>query len=143
MRAFAGLSRDYNPVHLEPRWADAKGFAGTVCHGLLVGSLLTEIGGQIGWLASAMAFRFRQPVYPGDTVTCRLTITELSPQNRARAEAVFVNQQGETVLEGTLDGIVPGEAERELLGRMLAEGDPTNPLAAEAPGGRWHGPTKR
>ncbi len=36
--AFGELSRDYNPVHYEPRFTDVKGFGGLICHGLLVGS---------------------------------------------------------------------------------------------------------
>jgi 3-hydroxybutyryl-CoA dehydratase len=130
VQSFARLSRDYNPVHFEPRWAALKRFRRPVCHGLLVGSLLTEIGGQIGWLATGMGFRFRRPVYPGDTVTCRMTIFELDARHRARAKAVFVNQRQQVVVEGTLEGIVPGAAEQALLRVMIADGDPTNPLPA-------------
>jgi 3-hydroxybutyryl-CoA dehydratase len=128
VQAFARMSRDYNPVHFESRWTALKRFTGPVCHGLLVGGLLTEIGGQIGWLASGMGFRFRRPVYPGDTVTCRMTIVALSRGCNARAEAVFLNQDGETVAEATLDGLIPGPKERQLLADMMAEGDPTNEL---------------
>src|SRR5262245_2968523 len=74
--AFAEISRDYNPVHFDDRFAQVKKFGGRICHGLLVASLVTEMGGQIGWLASEMNFRFRKPVYFGDTIECRLTITE-------------------------------------------------------------------
>jgi acyl dehydratase len=124
--AFAELTRDYNPVHFEPRFAQAKGLPELICHGLLVASAVTEIGGQIGWLASGMSFRFLKPVYFGDTVTCRLTITEVDDRGRAQAEAVFRNERGEIVLEATLSGIVPGAKEREVLRAMVAEGDPTN-----------------
>jgi acyl dehydratase len=71
MMTFADVTRDYNAVHLDPRFSSAKNFKDRICHGLLVGSMLTEIGGQIGWLASAMNFRFKQPVYFGETITCR------------------------------------------------------------------------
>ncbi|MGD8992656.1 MAG: MaoC/PaaZ C-terminal domain-containing protein, partial [Desulfobacterales bacterium] len=57
MQKFADITRDYNAVHFDSRFADAKNFRGPICHGLLVGSLLTEIGGQIGWLASVMNYR--------------------------------------------------------------------------------------
>ncbi len=126
VRAFGELSRDYNPVHYDRRFASAKGFAGLICHGLLVGSLLTEIGGQIGWLATGMELRFLKPVFFGDTVTCRLTLVEVDERGRARAAAVFTNQDGTTVLEATLAGRLPGDAERAVLAAMVAEGDPTN-----------------
>jgi 3-hydroxybutyryl-CoA dehydratase len=64
-------------VHFDDRFAKVKEFHGRICHGLLVVSILTEIGGQIGWLASGMSFRFKNPVYFGDTIECRFTITEL------------------------------------------------------------------
>ena len=124
--AFADLSHDYNPVHFDDRFANAKAFRGRICHGLAVASLATEIGGQIGWLASGMNFRFKRPVYFGDTIECSLTITEIDDRNRAQAEAVFKNQQNEVVIEAHLTGIVPGLPERQVMEAMTAEGDPTN-----------------
>jgi 3-hydroxybutyryl-CoA dehydratase len=128
MLAFADLTRDYNPVHFEKRFAQIKAFKGRICHGLLVGSILTEIGGQIGWLASEMNFRFNRPVYFGDTIECTFTITEINASNRARAEVIYRNQDGAIVLEADLAGILPGPLEREVLEEMVAAGDPTNKL---------------
>ena len=124
--AFADISKDYNPVHFDHRFASLKTFHARICHGLLVASMLTEIGGQIGWLASGMNFRFKKPVYFGDTIECCLTITELDDRNSAKAEAVFKNQQNEIVIESYLTGFVPGVAERRIMEVMMAEGDPTN-----------------
>lgn len=125
-RAFGDLSRDYNPIHYDQRFAGTKGFPGLICHGLLVGSLITEVGGQIGWLASGIDFRFMKPVFFGDTVTCRFTLLEVDERGRAQARAVFSNQHGTTVIEAALRGRLPGEAERAVLAAMVAEGDPTN-----------------
>jgi 3-hydroxybutyryl-CoA dehydratase len=124
--AFADMSGDYNPVHFDDRFANAKQFRARICHGLLVASMVTEIGGQIGWLASGMNFRFKKPVYFGDTIECSLTITELDDRNRAKAEAVFKNQHNETVIEAHVTGIIPGIQERRVMEAMMAEGDPTN-----------------
>ncbi|HXM25326.1 MAG TPA: MaoC family dehydratase [Chthoniobacterales bacterium] len=126
MSAFADISKDYNPVHFDDRFANAKDFRARICHGLAVASLATEIGGQIGWLASGMNFRFKKPVYFGDTIECSLTITEIDDRNRAKAEAVFKNQQNEVVIEAHLTGIVPSFQERQIMEIMTAEGDPTN-----------------
>ena len=124
--AFADISRDYNPVHFDDRFAKVKNLDGRICHGLLVVSILTEIGGQIGWLASGMNLGFRKPVYFGDTIECRFTITELDERNRAKAEAVFRNQRDEIVMEAHLTGIVPGSPERSAMAATVAEGDLTN-----------------
>lgn len=115
--AFGDVSRDYNPVHYSDAFVDLKQLKGRICHGLLVGGLITEIGGQIGWLASGMNFWFQRPVYFGDTVTCVFTITEVDDRNRAKAEAVLCNQHGDKVIEAWLTGVLPSEAER----REMAE----------------------
>lgn len=128
MIAFAGITRDYNPVHFDDRFSAVKNFKGRICHGLLVAGMLTEIGGQTGWLASVMNFRFKKPVYFGDTVTCKLTITEIDVKNRARAFAKYHNEAGVVVLEADLEGIVPATAEQEVLAAMVREGDPTNKI---------------
>jgi len=116
MLAFADITRDYNPIHFEKRFSDLKNFNDRICHGLLVGSILTEVGGQIGWLASEMNFRFKRPVYFGDTIECRFTIIAIDERNRARAEAIYRNQEGTIVLEADLAGIIPGRPEKEVLG---------------------------
>jgi acyl dehydratase len=125
---FAEITRDYNPIHFDERFTGVKNLKGRICHGLLVGSLLTEIGGQIGWLASKMDFSFKHPVYFGDTVTCDLIITDIDSKNRAKASARFTNQDGTMVLEAELGGILPGEPERQVLKAMVAEGDATNKI---------------
>jgi 3-hydroxybutyryl-CoA dehydratase len=127
--AFGHLTRDYNPVHYDERFASVKGFKGLICHGLLTGGMICEIGGQIGWLATRMDFRFKRPVYFGDSITCLVTITKLEADGKAEALAVMTNQDGVEVLQALLEGFVPGPAEKEVLEAMQAEGDPSNPLA--------------
>jgi len=124
--SFGALTRDYNPVHYEQRWVAHKGMRAPICHGLLVGSMLCEVGGQLGWLASGMSFRFRRPVYFGDTVTCELTIRSIDARFCATADCVLTNQQGEVVVTAMLEGYLPDRDEQALLQAMMDEGDPTN-----------------
>ena len=126
---FADISRDYNPVHCDERFAKVKNFDGRICHGLLIASQVTEIGGQIGWLAFGMTFKFKKPVYFGDTIKCDLTITDIDERGFARAEAMFTNEDDITVLEAEVTGIVPGTQEKQVMKDMLAEGDPTNKIS--------------
>jgi hypothetical protein len=58
-----------------------------------------------------------------------MTLLEVDERWRARAEAVFLNQRQETVIEANLEGIIPGPREQALLQDMMAAGDPTNGLA--------------
>jgi acyl-CoA thioesterase FadM len=73
-----------------------------------------------------MDFRFKGPVYVGETVTCTLEITEIDDNSRAKATATIVKEDGGTVIEAEIGGIVPGDRERRVLREMLSEGDPTN-----------------
>jgi len=123
---FAQISRDYNPIHFDPRFAKARNFFAPICHGLLSASLVTEIGGQIGWLASGMNFRFKGPVYIGETITCDWVITAIDQKGRAKASVMINKEDGVTVIEADISGIVPGRMERKVLRQMLSEGDPTN-----------------
>jgi acyl dehydratase len=117
--AFARVTRDHNPIHACRSFIALKGFDARICHGLLVGGMITEVGGQMGWLASGMNFRFKKPVYLEDTITCRFTLTRIDEKHRAEAVAVFTNQHGEVVLEATLFGVLPNSAERRVLGQLL------------------------
>ena len=123
---FADITRDYNPVHFDERFTEVKKLNGRICHGLLVASILTEIGGQIGWLASGMQFYFIRPVYIQDTITCEFTITEVDQNQRAKAQAVYKNQDGITVMEAELTGILPGPEEQRVLKAIIEETDPTS-----------------
>ncbi|WP_027370061.1 MaoC family dehydratase [Desulfovermiculus halophilus] len=123
---FARISRDYNPVHFDARFAAARNFSAPICHGLLVASLITEIGGQIGWLASAFNLRFKGPVYVGERLRCTWVITEIDPQGRATASVTITKQDGVKALEAEIGGIVPGGEAQTVMGQLIDEGDHTN-----------------
>ena len=123
---FAQISRDYNPVHCDTRYAELRGFKAPIAHGLLTASLVTEVGGQIGWLATGMSFEFKRPVYAGDEITCHWLIVDIDERGRAKAEVRILNAEGITVLEAKTTGVLPGTEERQRLKQMLAGGDPTN-----------------
>jgi acyl dehydratase len=129
---FAGVTRDYNPVHFDDRFARGKHFNDRICHGLLTAGMITEIGGQIGWLATQMNFEFKKPVYFGDTITCRFTITDVDERGWARADATMQNQHGMTVVEAWITGRLPDGRDIEVLKAMVAEGDPTNGLRSSS-----------
>jgi len=116
---FSNMTKNFNPVYSDEKFVKAKKLKGKVCPGLLVGSLVTEIGGQIGWFASKLDFRFRKPVYLGDTVTCSLTISCMARKGLAEAKAVCRNQEGEIVLEAFLKGYIPVGEEIPILNNLV------------------------
>lgn len=106
IRAFAELSGDTGEQHVE---RDAEGRL--MAQGLLTATLPTKIGGEMNYVARTMEFEFHRPVYAGDTVTCETEIEELDErEQRTLMSATFVcrNQDGETVMSGRSDGMVPG-----------------------------------
>ncbi|MBV1717983.1 MAG: MaoC family dehydratase N-terminal domain-containing protein [Desulfarculus sp.] len=126
--AFGHLTKDYNPVHYDEEFAGTKGFPQLILHGLLTAGMVCEVGGQLAWLATAMEFSFRRPVFFGDTITITVTVTSVDQRGWAKAEALYTNQHGEVVVSAKMEGQVPRGESRETLGRRLEEGDPYNPL---------------
>lgn len=104
VRRFAELSGDTQPRHTEP---DDEGRV--LVHGLLTATLSTEIGGDLEVLATTMTFEFQRPVYTGERITCRWT-TERVEERQDRFDVAAVvdcsNDDGETVLTGTVEGLV-------------------------------------
>ena len=75
-----------------------------------------------------MNFRFKSAVYVGETITCNWVITAIDQNGRANASATITKEDGSSVIEAEISGIVPGLEERKILSQMLSEGDPANGL---------------
>jgi 3-hydroxybutyryl-CoA dehydratase len=102
---FCGVTGDFNPYHIYETFARASRFGRRNVPGLLTGSMLTHIGGLMGFLATEMAFEFLAPVYIGDTIACTVTIAEKDAERRRmRGTAHFVNQDGLEVLRAQFAG---------------------------------------
>lgn len=106
---FCGVTGDYNPYHQDAAFAEESFFGRLTIPGLLTGSMLTHIGGMLGFLATEMRFEYVKPVFVGDTITCTVTILE-KDESRRRVEggADFVNGEGTQVLRARFSGF-PGQ----------------------------------
>jgi acyl dehydratase len=104
VRRFADVTNDTQPIHTEP---DEEGRL--VVHGLLTGSLLTDIGGDLEVLARTMAFEFRRPVHTGERITCTWTVESVAEREDRYAlesDVVFTDDDGETVATADVEGVV-------------------------------------
>src|SRR5229473_6860225 len=102
---FCGVTGDYNPYHIDETFAQSNFFGRRIIPGLLTGSMITHIGGMIGFLATEMHFQYVAPVYIGDTITCTVTFAEKDGEKRLfRAVASSVNQDGVEVLQARFSG---------------------------------------
>jgi len=105
---FCGVTGDYNPYHLDDTFASENWYGRRIIPGLLTGSMLTHIGGMLGFLATEMNFQYLAPVYIGDTITCTVTFVEKDEsQRRCVGTAAFVKQDGVAVLQARFSGF-PG-----------------------------------
>jgi len=104
VRQFADLSGDTQPQHTDP---DDEGRL--MVHGLLTATLPTQVGGDLEVLASEMDLHFTRPVYTGESVACTWTnerVEEREDRYALTADVHCENDAGETVLTGTVEGLV-------------------------------------
>ncbi|MDF9411585.1 MaoC family dehydratase [Brevibacillus laterosporus] len=114
---FAGLSGDYNPIHVDKEYAVDTRFGQRISHGLLTASLLSRLLGMHlpgkGSVYKDQTLQFKAPVFIGDTITATATVKEF---NEARKTLTLVtectNQHGKVVLTGIATMVVPGEGEK-------------------------------
>ncbi len=102
---FADLVGDHNSAHLDEEYSRQTRFGRRVAHGMLGASLIsTALGTKLpgnGTIYLSQTFKFTAPVYPGDTVTARVTITSIREDKPiVTLETICTNQQGEPVVKG-------------------------------------------
>ena len=105
VNAYAELTGDFSPVHVDEEAAKKTRFGTRIAHGMLsAGFLSATIGMDLPGPATiwvAQAFKFKQPVKIGDTITWRVEVKELFPdKKRATLSTVCKNQRGEKVIDG-------------------------------------------
>ncbi|MCL6452514.1 MAG: MaoC family dehydratase N-terminal domain-containing protein [Alicyclobacillus sp.] len=103
---YSGASGDFNPIHTVEAFAKAAGLGGVIAHGMLtmafVGQMLTDAIGERGQLLE-FGVRFRGMVRPGDVITCRGTVTEVSDVDAGQvvtASVEAVTQDGTVAVRG-------------------------------------------
>jgi acyl dehydratase len=109
---YAGASCDFNPLHTDEVYAtQAAGFPSVFGHGMLTmalaGKAVTDYVGD-GRLRR-FGGRFRDQVWPGDTLTTRLSVLGIrwvDGEPVAELDVVTVNQHGATVFAGTAEAVI-------------------------------------
>jgi acyl dehydratase len=117
---YAGVSGDFNPIHIDHEFARKTPFGRPLAHGLLVWAISSGLGlyappmRTLAFL-SVREWHFRQPVYVGDTI--RVHSKVLAKEVRANGrrgiitwERKILNQQDKVVQEGITLTLVEGRA---------------------------------
>lgn len=78
--AFAGLTGDVNPLHMDPAFARGKGFPGRVAHGMLVSAQFSALIGTMlpgrDCLLQSAKFDYKKPVLEGETVAFAVEVVQ-------------------------------------------------------------------
>ena len=105
VRAFAELSGDFNPIHLDEEFAAKTRFGRRIAHGMISGALISAVLGyefkerKIVYLSQTL--KFTAPVFLDDTVTATATVANIREDKPiVKLETVCTNQTGETVVKG-------------------------------------------
>ena len=102
---FADLSGDHNPIHLDEEHAKGTRFGRRIAHGLLTSSLISNVIGNelpgVGSIYLSQTLQFLAPVFAGDTITARATVTSVREDKPiVKLETVCANQRDEIVIKG-------------------------------------------
>jgi len=105
IQAFADVTGDHNPIHLDDEFAKSTRFGRRIAHGMLTASLISSVlanklPGE-GSVYLGQSLQFVAPVFPGDEVTARVTIKQIRDDKPIlKLETICVNQHDETVIRG-------------------------------------------
>lgn len=123
---FAGLSGDFNPIHMDHEFCKNTVFRQPIAHGLLVLSIGSGLGVACP-LVRTLAFlsirewKFHEPVFIGDTIRMKTKVLEKEERARGKRgivtwERVIVNQHQKIVEDGVILTLVEGRARRPVGG---------------------------
>lgn len=107
---FSGISGDFNPLHLDRKFAEGSIFKERVAHGMLTASFISRVVGEMlgaGGIYLSQSLKFTAPVKIGDTITATAEVVEKLEKGRLRIKTVCSNQESRVVIEGEALGLVP------------------------------------
>lgn len=114
IKAFAAVSGDTNPAHLDPNYADQTLFHGVIAHGMWGGALISSVLGNhfpgAGTIYLDQTLHFKKPIRIGDTLTIKVTvISKDDAKKKVELNCSIENQNGELVLDGVAKVLAPTE----------------------------------
>lgn len=102
--AFAKVSGDYNPIHIDDEYAAKSIFKKRIAHGMLSASYISAILGTdfpgIGTIYMGQTLCFLKPIYVGDTIEIVVRLKELGEKGRATLQTNVLNMDGDMIIEG-------------------------------------------
>lgn len=120
---FAGISGDFNPMHVNEAFAKQTPFKTRIAHGALPQSLIAPVLGMklpgLGTILVEISCRFKAPTFFGDTITATARVSEkLTEKKWVRMKLTWTNQHGRLVAEGEAIVVPPPSDVKELLAKQ-------------------------
>jgi len=117
IQAFAAVSGDTNPAHLDAAYANDTLFHGVIAHGMWGGALISALlGTQFpgpGTIYLEQVLHFTKPVHIGDTLTVTATVVSKDDAKKSiELDCQVLNQKGARVLHGTARVLAPTQKVR-------------------------------
>ena len=111
IKAFAGISGDRNPVHLDEVYAESSRYKKRIAHGLMTASYFsalfgTKIPGE-GCVYVSQSLQFKRPVYIGDTVTATVEVTGINLEKKRVFFKTTCKVKNKVVTDGEAELFVP------------------------------------
>ena len=129
---FAGLSGDFNPIHIDHEFAKTTPFRRPIAHGLLVFSIASGLGlfappMRTLAIVSIKDWQFKGPIFVGDTIHVRSTVMAKQVRSRGRRGEItwhreILNQENKLIQEGMTITLIQGRGADAKSG----DGEPTN-----------------
>ena len=111
LQAFAEVTGDTNPVHLDEAYAASTQFKGRIAHGMLSAGYISAVMGTVlpgpGAVYVSQTLRFRRPVRIGDEVTAQVKITDIDAARGRVTLTTACAVGGKTVVDGEAVAVVP------------------------------------
>ena len=103
---FAGITGDFNPVHINEVEAQKSMFKGRIAHGMISAGFISAVLGMelpgAGTIYLGQELKFLAPVRIGDTITATVEVIEKDEvKHRLTLKTVCTNQDGKVVTDGT------------------------------------------
>jgi 3-hydroxybutyryl-CoA dehydratase len=111
VKAFAEISEDFNPVHLDENYASKSRYKKQIIHGLMATSLFsglfgTKLPGE-GCVYKSQNILFKRAIYIGDTVTARVEVTDVDIKKKILSFSTRCLVKGKIMIDGESEIFVP------------------------------------
>lgn len=111
IKAFAGISGDHNPVHVDSDYAEKSRFGKRIAHGLMSAGFFSALFGTRlpgpGCVYVSQSLNFLRPVYIDDTVTAEVTVTAVDIPKKRVSFDTTCKVKGKKVISGNAEIYIP------------------------------------